>query len=97
MIPKPPFLVILAVDLLGEEAVRLELAISNGQPASRRPGGARLPCRSRPALITPSTPGARSGDIRPALIGRLVAPGGVPIHPQSRSPTRTLLAWARRA
>ncbi len=79
-----PFLVIPAVDLLGEEAVRLEqgdydrVTHHAGDPAALVARFALW----RPALIhVVDLEGARSGTLRPELIARLVeAADGVPIQ-----------------
>ena len=78
------FVVIPAVDLLGEEAVRLErgdfskITIRAGEPSALVERFARL----RPALIhVVDLDGARSGRVRPQLVGELVrAASGVPIQ-----------------
>jgi phosphoribosylformimino-5-aminoimidazole carboxamide ribotide isomerase len=79
-----PFLVIPAVDLLGDEAVRLErgdfarISLRAGDPEALV---ARF-AAARPALIhVVDLEGARAGGIRPELLGRLVAAaGGVPVQ-----------------
>lgn len=79
-----PFVVIPAVDLLGEEAVRLEqgdferVSLRAGDPQELVARFAAL----GPAWIhVVDLDGARSGTIRPALISRLVtAAGGVPVQ-----------------
>ncbi len=79
-----PFVVIPAVDLLGEEAVRLEQG--NFERISVRAGDPQE-LVSRFAALAPAwlhvvdLDGARSGQIRPALISRLVAAArGVPVQ-----------------
>ena len=80
----PPFAVIPAVDLLGDEAVRLEhgdyeqVRIRAGAPEALV---ARF-AKARPALIhVVDLDGARAGRIRPELIARLVdAADGVPVQ-----------------
>lgn len=104
--PEPsPFAVIPAVDLLGEEAVRLEqgdfarVRLRAGDPAALV---ARL-AAERPALIhVVDLDGARTGTIRPQLVARLVAAAAeVPVQASGgvRSPAdaeRLLAAGAQR-
>ncbi len=95
-----PFLVIPAVDLLGEEAVRLEqgdferVSLRAGDPAALV---ARFAAASPAFIHVVDLEGARAGRIRPALIGRLVAAaGGVPVQAsggiRSLADARALLA-----
>lgn len=78
------FQVVPAVDLLGEEAVRLEqgdfarVAARAGDPAALV---ARFAASSPPLVHVVDLEGARSGRIRPALVARLVAAAGrVPVQ-----------------
>jgi phosphoribosylformimino-5-aminoimidazole carboxamide ribotide isomerase len=96
----PSFVVVPAVDLLGEEAVRLvqgdyaRVSLRAGEPAELV---ARF-AAAGPALIhLVDLEGARSGRMRPELVRRLVAAaGGVPVQASGgiRSPddAETLLA-----
>jgi phosphoribosylformimino-5-aminoimidazole carboxamide ribotide isomerase len=78
------FLVIPAVDLLGDEAVRLRqgdfdrIALRAGDPAELV---ARLAAQAPPLVHVVDLQGARTGRLRPGLIARLVeAAGGVPVQ-----------------
>jgi phosphoribosylformimino-5-aminoimidazole carboxamide ribotide isomerase len=78
------FLVIPAVDLLGDEAVRLHrgdyerITVRAGSPVELV---ARLAAASPPLLHVVDLEGARSGRLRPEVIARLVeAAGSVPVQ-----------------
>jgi phosphoribosylformimino-5-aminoimidazole carboxamide ribotide isomerase len=80
----PGFLVVPAVDLLGEEAVRLRqgdfdrVALRAGDPVELV---ARLAGSAPPLIHVVDLEGARSGRLRPELISRLVdAAGDVPVQ-----------------
>jgi phosphoribosylformimino-5-aminoimidazole carboxamide ribotide isomerase len=79
-----PFLVVPAVDLLGDEAVRLrqgdfgQVSLRAGDPVALV---ARFAAASPPLVHVVDLEGARSGTLRPALIARLVeAANGVPVQ-----------------
>ena len=79
-----PFQVIPAIDLLGDEAVRLEqgdfsrISVRAGDPVEL---ATRLGQASPPLLHVVDLEGARTGKIRPDVIGRIVAAAGnVPVQ-----------------
>jgi phosphoribosylformimino-5-aminoimidazole carboxamide ribonucleotide (ProFAR) isomerase len=89
---RPPFLVVPAVDLLGDEAVRLErgdfgrVALRAGDPADLV---ARFASAGAALIHVVDLDGARYGRIRPELVARLVSSAaGIPV--QASGGIRTL-------